>query len=102
MSKDLVIVESPAKARTVGQFLGKKFQVKASMGQVRDLPRRSIGVEIDDDGFKPKYTVSTDKKRSFRNLGKQRPMLTLFTWRLILTEKERLFLGTWLKQPRSI
>ena len=63
MSKDLVIVESPAKARTVGQFLGNKFDVKASMGHVRDLPRRSIGVEIDESGFKPKYTVSSDKKK---------------------------------------
>ena len=70
MSKDLVIVESPAKARTVGQFLGNKFQVKASMGHVRDLPRRSIGVEIDDDGFKPKYTVSTDKKKVVSELRK--------------------------------
>ena len=70
MSKDLVIVESPAKARTVGQFLGNKFDVKASMGHVRDLPRRSIGVEIDENGFKPKYTVSSDKKKVVSELKK--------------------------------
>ena len=70
MGKDLVIVESPAKARTVGQFLGNKYEVKASMGHVRDLPKRSIGVEIDEDGFKPTYTVSSDKKKIVSELGK--------------------------------
>ena len=70
MGKDLVIVESPAKARTVGQFLGNKYEVKASMGHVRDLPKRSIGVEIDEDGFKPKYTVSSDKKKIVSELRK--------------------------------
>ena len=57
---DLVIVESPAKARTVGRFLGKKFSVKASMGHVRDLPKRKLGVEINEDSFVPTYTVSGD------------------------------------------
>ena len=61
MPKDLVIVESPAKARTVGRFLGKAYDVKASMGHVRDLPRRSLGVEIEEQSFVPTYTVSSDK-----------------------------------------
>ncbi len=60
MGKKLVIVESPAKARTINKFLGKDFVVKASMGHVRDLPERKFGVDIDND-FKPQY--ETIKKR---------------------------------------
>ena len=62
MAKDLVIVESPAKARTIERFLGDKYVAKASMGHVRDLPRREIGVEV-DDGFTPKYQTLADKKK---------------------------------------
>ncbi len=54
MSKNLVIVESPAKAKTINKILGKDFIVKASMGHVRDLPEKEIGVDI-EHGFKPKY-----------------------------------------------
>ena len=60
MPKDLVIVESPAKARTIGRFLGSRYDVKASMGHVRDLPKTSLGVEIDSDSFIPTYKVSSD------------------------------------------
>ena len=67
---DLVIVESPAKARTVGRFLGKKFSVKASMGHVRDVPRRKLGVEINEDSFIPTYTVSVDKRKVVAELKK--------------------------------
>ena len=70
MAKDLVIVESPAKARTVGRFLGKNYDVKASMGHVRDLPRKKLGVEISEDGFVPTYTVSTDKRKIVSELKK--------------------------------
>ncbi len=61
MDKDLVIVESPAKARTIERFLGNKYVAKASMGHVRDLPRREVGVEV--DSFKPKYQTLADKKK---------------------------------------
>ncbi|HNT23511.1 MAG TPA: type I DNA topoisomerase [Anaerolineales bacterium] len=57
----LVIVESPAKARTVGRFLGKGFTVKASVGHVRDLLRSQISVDVDHD-FTPKYRVPNDKR----------------------------------------
>jgi DNA topoisomerase-1 len=70
MAKDLVIVESPAKARTVGRFLGKNYDVKASMGHVRDLPRKKLGVDIGDDGFVPTYTVSADKRKIVAELKK--------------------------------
>lgn len=62
MAKDLVIVESPAKARTVGRFLGGKYTAMASMGHVRDLPKREVGVAV-ENGFKPKYSVLPDKRK---------------------------------------
>ena len=61
--KHLVIVESPAKARTISQFLGPRYKVTASMGHVRDLPEYKLGVDIDNN-FEPQYVVSK-KKESF-------------------------------------
>ena len=52
----LVIVESPAKARTINKYLGRRFVVKASLGHVRDLPQRDFGIDVADD-FKPTYEV---------------------------------------------
>lgn len=60
MSKILVIVESPAKAKTIGKFLGKKYVVKASMGHVRDLPKSQFGVNV-KEGFEPKYITIRGK-----------------------------------------
>ncbi|WP_054949883.1 type I DNA topoisomerase [Numidum massiliense] len=60
MADSLVIVESPAKAKTIGKYLGKKYIVKASMGHVRDLPRSQMGVDIDND-FEPKYITIRGK-----------------------------------------
>ena len=62
MASKLVIVESPAKARTLNRILGRSYSVKASLGHVRDLPRASLGVEI-DKGFKPRYVVPAEKKK---------------------------------------
>ena len=59
--KQLVIVESPAKARTVGQILGKKYVVTASQGHVRDLPKGKMGVDLDQD-FEPSYVTMQDKR----------------------------------------
>lgn len=70
MAKDLVIVESPAKARTVGRFLGDKYEALASMGHVRDLPKGKMGVEIDEKGFHATYTVLPDKKKIVSELRK--------------------------------
>ena len=63
MAKDLVIVESPAKARTIGRFLGRKYTAKASMGHVRDLPKKKIGVKVEDHSFEPTYEVPGDKRK---------------------------------------
>ncbi len=62
MEKSLVIVESPAKAKTVNRYLGPEYLVKASMGHVCDLPKKKLGVDI-EAGFEPTYQVIPDKKR---------------------------------------
>ncbi|HVS58822.1 MAG TPA: type I DNA topoisomerase [Candidatus Saccharimonadales bacterium] len=62
MSKNLVIVESPAKARTIERYLGKDFTVKSSMGHIRDLPKKGLNIDIEHN-FAPTYEVSTDKKK---------------------------------------
>ena len=95
MSKPLVIVESPAKARTISSFLGADFTVESSIGHIRDLPRSSsevpaslksqdwarLGVNV-DDGFKPLYVVASEKKQQVAKLKK------------LLTEASELFLAT--------
>ena len=69
MAKNLVIVESPAKAKTIEGFLGKDFVVKSSFGHVRDLNKTKISVDIEND-FTPKYEVSPDKKKVIAELKK--------------------------------
>src|SRR6059058_794076 len=61
MAKNLVIVESPAKAKTINKFIGKDYVVKASVGHVRDLPRSELGV--DEETFEPKYEVLEGKEK---------------------------------------
>ena len=65
--KSLVIVESPAKAKTINKYLGPGFEVKASMGHVRDLPSKGLNVDIDND-FEPTYDVMPGKKRTVTSL----------------------------------
>ncbi|EGL82534.1 DNA topoisomerase I [Caldalkalibacillus thermarum TA2.A1] len=67
MPEALVIVESPAKAKTIGKYLGKKYLVKASMGHVRDLPKSQMGVDI-DNGFSPKYITIRGKGKILKEL----------------------------------
>lgn len=69
MAKNLVIVESPAKAKTIEGFLGKDFKVKSSMGHVRDLTKEKNGVDIENN-FKPMYEVSPEKKDVVKELKK--------------------------------
>ena len=61
MPKNLVIVESPAKAKTIEKFLGKDFQVESSFGHIADLPSKELGVDVEND-FSPKYIVDKEKK----------------------------------------
>ena len=67
MAKNLVIVESPAKAKTIEKFLGKDFKVESSFGHIADLPSKELGVDV-DNGFKPKYIVDKDKKALVKKL----------------------------------
>ena len=79
MAKNLVIVESPAKAKTIEKFLGKDFKVASSYGHIADLPSKELGVDVDGD-FSPKYQVSKDKKtivKSLKDLAKKADMVWL-------------------------
>jgi len=67
MAKNLVIVESPAKAKTIGKYLGKNYTVKASLGHVKDLPKKNLSVDVDND-FKPVYEVIEGKKKLIAEL----------------------------------
>jgi len=80
-SGKLVIVESPAKARTVGRFLGKGYTVKASVGHIRDLLRSQLSVDVEND-FKPKYRVPNEKKevvKELKQLAKEHAEIYLAT-----------------------
>src|SRR5436189_5484183 len=65
----LVVVESPTKAATIGKYLGKDFTVKATVGHVRDLPQRELGVDV-DNGFAPKYITIRGKGKTLADLKK--------------------------------
>ncbi len=67
MAKNLVIVESPAKAKTIEKFLGKDFQVESSFGHIADLPSKELGIDVEKT-FQPKYIVSDDKKAVVKKL----------------------------------
>ena len=67
MAKNLVIVESPAKAKTIGKYLGKNYTVKSSLGHVKDLPKKNLSVDVDND-FKPVYEVIEGKKKLIAEL----------------------------------
>jgi DNA topoisomerase-1 len=69
MSKNLVIVESPAKAKTIAGFLGKDYTVEASFGHIRDLPKSGMSIDI-EHGFAPTYEISPDKKKRITELKK--------------------------------
>ena len=79
--KSLVVVESPAKARTIGRFLGDDFVVEASIGSIRDLDPKGLAVDIDDD-FKPSYVVPPGKKDVVKKL------------RAALKDADQLYLAT--------
>ncbi len=81
MAKALVVVESPAKAKTINKYLGSDYKVMASMGHVRDLPKSKLGVDIEDD-FAPAYEVIPTRKKVLTEL------------RAEAKKAERIFLAT--------
>jgi DNA topoisomerase-1 len=81
MTKNLLIVESPAKAKTIEKYLGEEFTVRSSIGHIRDLPEKGIGIDIANN-FTPDYEVSADKKKvvaELKKLAKQSDMVWLAT-----------------------
>ncbi|MDF1573911.1 MAG: type I DNA topoisomerase [Bacteroidales bacterium] len=81
MIENLVIVESPAKAKTIERFLGEKYTVKSSFGHIRDLAKKNLGIDV-DGGFTPQYIVPPDKKKivsELKSLAKKSEMVWLAT-----------------------
>ena len=81
MIENLVIVESPAKARTIERFLGKSYTVKSSFGHIRDLAKKNLGINV-DEGFAPQYIVPADKKKivkELKSLAKEAQLIWLAT-----------------------
>ena len=68
--KYLVIVESPAKAHTIGKFLGNNYKIEASMGHIRDLPKSQMGIDFDND-FEPKYITIRGQRRFVKQTEKR-------------------------------
>ena len=65
--KNLVIVESPAKARTLSRFLGEKYDIRASLGHIRDLPKSKLGIDVEND-FAPQYSIPREKSKTVKEL----------------------------------
>src|SRR5579884_3058449 len=70
MAKNLVIVESPAKAKTIGKYLGRQYLVKASLGHIKDLPKKNLSVDVDND-FTPIYEVIEGKRKLIAELKQE-------------------------------
>ena len=87
MSKNLVIVESPAKAKTIQKYLGKDFEVKSSFGHIRDLPKKGMGIDLAT--FSPDYEVSADKKKLVTELKSavKKEKELLYLWKFHLFRK---------------
>ncbi len=88
-----MIVESPAKAKTVGRFLGKGYTVKASVGHVRDLLRSELSVDVEND-FQPKYRVPNEKRPVVKELKNWPNGPKKSTWQPTLTAKAKRSPGT--------
>jgi DNA topoisomerase-1 len=81
MIENLVIVESPAKAKTIERFLGEAYTVKSSFGHIRDLAKKNLGIDV-EGGFTPQYIVPADKKKivkELKSLAKNSEMVWLAT-----------------------
>ena len=85
MAKNLIIVESPAKARTISKFLGKDYTVTASMGHVRDLPSSKLGFDP-ENGFAPDYEISKNKKKT---VGELKKLISKETIVYLATDEDR-------------
>ncbi len=108
--KNLIIVESPTKAKTIKNFLGKNYNVVASKGHIRDLPKSSFGIKIDNQTFIPEYRIPKDHAsvvKEIKDLAKEadqaaisQPMRIVKVKRLVIIL--RLLLGKTLKHYRVL
>ena len=89
MQNNLVIVESPAKARTIEKFLGSGYKVMSSYGHIRDLKKKSFSIDV-DHGFAPIYEVPADKKKLVAQLKAEPTVPIWYGWQVMRTAKERL------------
>ena len=94
MAKYLVIVESPAKVKTVKKFLGSNYEVAASNGHVRDLPKSQMGIDIEND-YEPKYITIRGKGELLASLRKEAKKATKYISQLTRTAREKRFPGIW-------
>lgn len=92
--RNLVIVESPSKAKTIGKFLGSNYKVVASVGHVRDLPKSKIGIDIEND-FEPQYINIRGKGDVIKELKKEAKNAKKYFWQPTPIEKGKLYRGTW-------
>ena len=90
----LVIVESPAKAKTIEKYLGRNYKVLASVGHIRDLKKSSMSVDIENN-YEPQYINIRGKGPLINDLKKKPKKLTKSSWRVTRTVKEKRFLGIW-------
>ena len=96
MAKNLLIVESPAKAKTIEAILGKDFEVKSCYGHIRDLEKNDMGIDINNN-FTPKYIVPAEKDRVVKELKALQKNLMKFGWHRMRTVKEKASAGIWLR-----
>ena len=94
MAKYLVIVESPAKVKTVKKFLGSNYEVAASNGHVRDLPKSQLGIDIEND-YEPKYITIRGKGELLASLRKDQKRQIKYISQLTRTVREKRFPGIW-------
>ena len=87
MQENLVIVESPAKAKTIEKFLGKDYIVKSSYGHIRDLSKKDLGIDM-EHGFAPVYEIPGDKKKLWQN-SRNSPGRRPYGWLPMKTARER-------------
>ena len=90
----LVIVESPAKAKTIGKYLGRGYKVTASMGHVRDLPASTLGIDV-ENGYTPKYITIKGKQKLVKELKAEAKSATASCWQPTRTARARPSAGIW-------
>ena len=95
MAKALVVVESPAKAKTINKYLGRDYKVVASMGHIRDLPKSKLGVDVDNDFVRTYESIASRQESHQRAQGRGQGGVTKSTSRPTPIAKARRSAGTW-------